>query len=835
MLVVLIFALGREISSAAPLADAPKAPATRFDRYGDPLPEGALVRLGTYRYRAPGIILHAALSPDGKQLAVGSPSGTEFFDLATGKSRLLPDSTVPEFFDTNGSLLAYSPDGKQLINVTRGGNLHFWDVTAGKRLRIVGNNHEPARGQDVFTVLAPLAQVTHFSKVWFPPQGKEVVAGTPDNSVHFIEPSSGEILRRFRVAGQFSSIAADGKSLVAINDKRPEVILYDDRGNELRRFRDESKIDPATLCQEGKRLVTFNDKSELKIWDTATGKLLRTIAVSNLKGNVGMTFVTVIALAPDGNTLFAGTREGPILRWDVRTGTEQSPLRGHNHFVTGLFPKADGKSLVSASWDKVVRRWRLPSGETEVGSEGFTGPILVARSPDGRTLATTSFPGRLELWDSSSGKRLETHSLAADSIFRLSFAPDGKLLALASSDLRVRPWDLNRGQFVRELKPPSIEKPRNLGLEDMVWTPEGKNLAVSYWGKGGGTWVWEAVTGKEIWHSPQTGALAFSPDGRTLVRCGLDDSLTFQEAGTGKIRFVLKETGKPDFVKFDWGVAFSSNGSVLATNHLYGNVRLRDPSTGKIRKFLPIGHHFPRTISFSPDGKWLASGALDKVINIWEVASTKMMFSLKGHREHLLHLEFGPNGRTILTASNDLTALLWDLHPGPTRGRKRPLETLWTDLAGEPANAYRAIWELADDPKASSDFLRQEIAPVAIDASERRVRALLDDLDDDSFAKRESASRELAAMGAAVEGRLRRTLADTDSSEVRRRLGSLLDELKREHTPEDLRRMRAVQVMELCNTADTLRVLRDWAGGTAGAPLTEEAKAALQRSVKSTQ
>ncbi|SRR5579883_828728 len=151
------------------------------------------------------------------------------------------------------------------------------------------------------------------------------------------------------------------------------------------------------------------------------------------------------------------------------------------------------------------------------------------------------------------------------------------------------------------------------------------------------------------------------------------------------------------------------------------------------------------------------------------------------------------------------------------------------DLAGEPADASRAIWELTDDPKETSDFLRQKIATITIDTSEARVRALLDDLDNDSFAKREAAGRELAAMGTAVEGRLRRALADTDSAEVRRHLCNLLDRLTREPTPEDFRRMRAVQVLELSGTDDALRVLRVWAGGTAGASLTEHARAAVKR------
>jgi hypothetical protein len=103
---------------------ATEKPAARVDGFGDPLPEGALLRLGTSRYRGTGNIYHAALSPDGKQLAAASGSGIVLFDVSTGKSRPLRNSNVPHFSDNNGSLLAFSPDGKQLPRGQEGGRRH---------------------------------------------------------------------------------------------------------------------------------------------------------------------------------------------------------------------------------------------------------------------------------------------------------------------------------------------------------------------------------------------------------------------------------------------------------------------------------------------------------------------------------------------------------------------------------------------------------------------------------------------------------------------------------------------------------------------------------------
>jgi hypothetical protein len=92
-----------------------------------------------------------------------------------------------------------------------------------------------------------------------------VIAGTPDNFFVFIDPSTGAIVHRFQAAGELTSVATDGKTLTAIDHKHSEVILYGDGGKELRRFRHEGKIDTATLCQGGKRLVAVNEEAEIKV------------------------------------------------------------------------------------------------------------------------------------------------------------------------------------------------------------------------------------------------------------------------------------------------------------------------------------------------------------------------------------------------------------------------------------------------------------------------------------------------------------------------------------------------------------------------------------------
>ncbi|HEV3386046.1 MAG TPA: sigma-70 family RNA polymerase sigma factor, partial [Gemmata sp.] len=108
---------------------AAKAPQEGIDSHGDPLPAGALLRIGTTRFRDGGGTNQAILSPDGKVLATASMSGITLFDLATGRRLLwIADSGVPTGFSSIGSRFAFSPDGKRLYTISAPGMPVMWAI-----------------------------------------------------------------------------------------------------------------------------------------------------------------------------------------------------------------------------------------------------------------------------------------------------------------------------------------------------------------------------------------------------------------------------------------------------------------------------------------------------------------------------------------------------------------------------------------------------------------------------------------------------------------------------------------------------------------------------------
>src|SRR5262249_51345081 len=93
----------------------------RIDFFGDPLPTGAVARLGTVRFRLGGLFFACASSPDGKTLAAGSENIVHFFDAATGK----PIRQL--HFGGYFTGVAYSPDGKTLVTANPHNLIQVWD------------------------------------------------------------------------------------------------------------------------------------------------------------------------------------------------------------------------------------------------------------------------------------------------------------------------------------------------------------------------------------------------------------------------------------------------------------------------------------------------------------------------------------------------------------------------------------------------------------------------------------------------------------------------------------------------------------------------------------
>jgi WD40 repeat protein len=293
-------------------------------------------------------------SPDGKILASAGPttdghdSCLILRDAASGK-----ELKVIKVRKEPTRSICFSPDSKS-IALAGGYSLiaEVWDVATGeKRLAI----DYPKKRSDSGLM----------TKVAFTPDGKTITtASSPNGAIHFFDAKSGE-----RTGG-----VGPGTTLA--------------------------------YSPDGKFLAAGRQGPIIHLWDVATLKQLSPI--SPIESN--MRVIVALAFSPDNKTLAVGgvslsDSDTPIRMWDVATGKEGTPLKGHTSRLSHLAFCPGTNILASASADKTVRFWDTTTNK-QISSIGFWA-LSMAVSPDGKTLAAGSMDGKVRLWDVPDSKKVK--------------------------------------------------------------------------------------------------------------------------------------------------------------------------------------------------------------------------------------------------------------------------------------------------------------------------------------------------------------------------------------------------------------------------------------------
>jgi WD40 repeat protein len=844
------------------LASAAQAePLARTDAQGDPLPAGALARIGTTRFREGNYISAVTIAPDGKALAIASSQSIRILDLATGKEL----RTLKATGFANFTHITYSTDSKLLAGGDYSGRIQFWDPTTGE-----------AAGQ--ITPAAPENGVartsTHFS---ISADGK-FVAVTSENfganvkaQAIVYEVATGKQKARVEVLHNMSvraHLSGDGKVLATTGqyyprggieppEKQAEINatteLWDaTTGKELFKLRGEGAtgFSNVAFSPDDKQMVVAVASGGLMVWDPVAGKELRRLAGRrNLNA--------FVAYSPDGKTLAAGSQDGTMQTWDAATGkrlglyevprsqmsrvaftktgrllatgitgqtisvwdvlAEKSltPAGGHQAGISALSFAPDGKGFVSASWDGVVSFWDAAGKETrhvQLRGDGMPiGPVLfhmttLQVSPD-RKHVLGSFNNGLSLYELDKGREVCAFSGGIMGYNPTGFfSGDGGLLVESLSDSRtrkplIRLFNVGTGQEVRKFEGQTGD------VRQLAFSSDGKTVAAASsnflpTGQVHDLRVWEAATGKSLWHVEEAKAwlqgLAFSPNGKVLAAMDPFGAVVYYEAASG--RELRRQAAQPG----------TNNASML---------------------------------TFSPDGRLLAIAAYDlnartSHLRLYEVASGTMRHEFNGHDSNVTALAFSADGKRLATGGNDTTILLWDL-TGDTdevaKGKPtaEELGRLWEALNDADGRAaFKAMRRMELAPAETAELLAKNVKPEDGKGTGDEITRLIAALDDDSFDQRQSAHKQLAALGKSVEEPLKKALAAKPSAEAKRAIEDLLDKMKDkgQGPPTELiRPLRAVEVLEDLGTPEAKKLLETLSKGRAEAPLTSAAREALGR------
>jgi WD40 repeat protein len=551
--------------------------------------------------------------------------------------------------------------------------------------------------------------------------------------------------------------------------------------------------------------------------------------------------------APDGKTLLTGGMDGVLRIWDTETWREIKQFSGFAGSPNPMAFAPGRDRLAVVDGNATIRLIRLADGKDHVISRGHrSGVSSIVVTPDCQSIVTSGYDDTLRFWDRATGRELRQHSVTAPLSSYPQLRPDGRTYLAAGNDRTYRLHDLTTGNELAVLRGQEAYLPFALSPDRKALAAVNADNEVRLLDPATGT-VRHTLTKTT---NKYTLSLSFTADSRALVVRDEDHLVTVWDVASGKKRRQFSIAGlhdqSPNARGMSYTTVLSADGGLLAVGLQFirpgqnGFLPVLETTSGReICRFITTNSG-ARTLTFSPDGKSLAwAGWRDGTVYLGEIATGGERSNFAGHRGEVIALAFSPNGKMLISGSQDTTALVWDLTGRIASSGKNDkplsaddLKRLWDTLAAEDAEAgFHAIQVLAADPERSVPYLRSRMAPVPV-VEEERLKRLIADLESDQFAVRDNASKELEKLGESALQALRKAIEDQPSLETRRRLDSLLEKQEGEEwkpSAERRRIRRALEVLERIGTAEVRSVLTTVASGAPGAWLTLDAKAALER------
>lgn len=613
------------------------------------------------------MFLGAALSPDGKQLAVAGENKTAvIWDLAEKKV-----VHVLKGHKDVVSCVAYSPDGKHLATGSYDKTIKLWDVATGRELGTI------------------LGHTNWVFSVAYSPDGKLIASGGYDRTVRVWSAFSGTNKGAWKehTAGVRSvAFTTEGDSVISGSADRTIRVWNIASGKVTTTLKGhKGAVRSVAVSPDGTTLASASEDKTIRLWDLATGKeKFSPIELNDM--------IVTVRFSPKGHTLLAGTYDSAIVNINPTTGRLRDRLSGgttqqtmptsvyiqpyHTDAVTGLFFAPDGTRVYSIGQDKAIFEWKPASAPAKPRTvyRGATGPVTAsALTPDGKLFATGDKTGTVRFWDTVSGteqRHMNAHAGAVTAI--VSFA-DGKRWLTAGADGKVRLWDTAS-------KEPAREWDTGAPVLSAAITADGQFVAVGCDGKPD-VLLYDATNSREprklSVHTDAVKAVAFAKDGKTLVSGGADGQLVVWSVADGK---ELKKVNAKDRRVFVDRLAFAPDGKKVAVvlNHPgvpagndvggeapHHEVVLFDPATGTVQDqtgavTLARGSAIADA-TYSADGKHLYIAFENGDVQIWDLGSKRVVRTINAHHDAATALAVARDGSGIYSASEDSLAKRWDV------------------------------------------------------------------------------------------------------------------------------------------------------------------------------
>jgi WD40 repeat protein len=532
--------------------------------------------------------------------------------------------------DTGGHMakiwdVIFTSDGRYLVSASEDKTVRVWDVSTAEVVRVLRS--QIGRGNEGTIYAMAISPNDRLLAV-----GGWMAHGLGIDSnkvgdIRLIDLQAGEVVALLRghanvVLGL--AISPDGSRLISGGvDKTARIWDVHSRStlHVLKGHKD--YIYAVAFSPDGTQVVTGSDDNTLRLWKAKSGELITT-----LRGHEAE--VRSAAFTPDGRYLLSGGKDKSIRLWDGRTGKFIKVLAKQNRTVDSLSISIDGTKLVTGHGPGHGKRlnnvFSIPSGE---GITSFAKhpniALATAISPDGKTVATGGVEGEIYLWDILSGESKQKMHGNGKMVWSVGFSRNGRSIAWGKTSKRRNLF--NRGPLEQAFQIKGEGSTFDLALNRELKGDSGYLRGM----ESVGPWSIMTKNGKigptlrilknetvvyEITRHSTSGydhrSLTLTPDGRAVISGGANGRLASYDPRTGeKVHDFIGHRGEV------WGVAVSSDSTLLVSGSADQTVKLWDISAGKLLLTIFRGTD-NEWVAWTPEGYYTASVNGDKYVG-WHI------------------------------------------------------------------------------------------------------------------------------------------------------------------------------------------------------------------------
>ena len=779
----------------------------KLDAIGDPLPERAIMRLGTERFRHPSSVRTLRISPDESQVV--SMGGGYFigWDAKTGKE-LWRNSTRNRIGHISGHhygqrLFDFGKTSNAFYSVGKDNEVLRWTLNAlepksiklAQTFDLAATLRNGRRGvtyrsidinnEETFALMGGQFGVGLFrledgKRMWFNFNRPKEIG----------DPFAGNDRLAFGGEHGTAIYSPDEKTVASVLSQAYEtiVILDAETGKEKSKIETKSRIVRLCFSPDGKSIFTTHYDCGVRKYSLETSELEWELPLQpDPKG--AESYTCAIACSNDGKRVAACAPIGPkywIYLLDAETGEEISILK------SGWKPWAvdftdDNQELYSSGWDATIRRWQVETAKEIPIPEGLRASSLVDISADGYWLAIGT-QGTVRIVDRDSGKEVQRIAPIEMDAESITFSPDSQSLYIGGNHedkVTVQGWNIRTGERTHHWSWPEGGDSLS-GIEEVRLSPDGKILAAASF-RQDAVYVWDTETKKQIsqlTHQNVYG-LSFSPDGRTLATAGWDKRIRIWDWSKGTTvgsQFIDDRKISDDPRMYT--VCHSPNGKHLAVAHLDGQTSIwncEDPSKLQLLRVADSNNHRFTfgALEYSPDGLWIAAGRSNGKVDLFNAYTGKRMLELREHSDHVYTVRFGKDSRTLASGGGGLT-YIWDLSASKSAGIE-DFDALWKNLS-----AIQLANENANSNANNSTFEAMQTL-AQIDGVENTLFQRISNVE--TVLDPQAVIKDISSSDAAVERRLVLLKKTTDENPNVELLGTLrhaLTVLRMVNTPSAL-------------------------------------------------